>query len=153
MTIKVSGLKSLNGKLNRVVNLRGARRPMERSLALLQDDLASYPRKAAGAFSRTATPGQRRAYWARVKAGQISHREGIGYVRSGTLGRKWTSRVTESATGIQGRLGNNAGYGVYVQGERQQPFHRISGFTTVKESIQRHTPRIMSIWRQFIRGL
>ena len=105
--------------------------PMTRALALLHDEMFSNPpRKKPGAFSRLATPGQKRAYWARVGAGEIDHREGIGYVRSNVLTLKSVSSVEPTSNGIRGTIGT-VGYGRYVVGrEQQQGFHAESGWTT-----------------------
>jgi hypothetical protein len=114
---------------------------MDKSVKHLQRRLAKYPPKAAGAFSRLATPGQRRAYWAKVSSGESSHREGIGYVRSGNLSRRWTTEI--SPNGRTGTVGNNAGYAEYVQGERQQPFHEASNFPTVDEVAKKEAAAIV----------
>lgn len=47
------------------------------------------------------------------------------YVRRGTLGRRWTHEVTQTATSITGEVGNNTSYGPWVQSEQFQAWmHR-----------------------------
>lgn len=125
-------------------------RPMVQSTALMQGKLKPYPAKAAGAFSRLATPKQRRAYWARVKKGEISHGPS-GYVRTNTLGRRWYSKVTRSANGVRGEVGNNADYGPYVQGAlNQQSFHKASGWLTTSKVINDNARSIVQLFRHAI---
>lgn len=52
-------------------------------------------------------------------------RPGSSYRRTGTLGRRWTHRVTTSGSTVTGRVGNNTSYAPQVQSERfQHPVHR-----------------------------
>lgn len=53
------------------------------------------------------------------------------YVRTGTLGKRWVTKITRSSGGLQGKIGNNAKYGPWVQSERfQTRFHRATGWPT-----------------------
>jgi hypothetical protein len=153
MTIKIDGLDAVNAKLRKLAAFQQwASAPMEQTTALIQDKIAKYPRKSPGAFSRLATPGQRRAYWAKVRSGEINHREGMGYQRSGTLGRKWTSKITKTADGVRGEVGNNAAHAQFVQSQqRQQPFHAASGWTTETQAIEATERARTAVWRAAIR--
>jgi len=139
MTETIQGLDALQRKLKTLENFqRKLKKPMEESAALVVDYIATAPRKKAGAFTQYATPGQRRAYWARVSAGEINHREGVGYVRSSTMVRGWNYRIKTSGRGISAEVGNKKAklYGHYVQSDRyQQKFHEVSGWRTDKETI------------------
>ena len=117
--------------------------PMVRSLVLIHKDLAKYPRKAKGAFSSMATKGQKAAFWARVGKGIINFREGVGYVRSGATGRKWTSEVRMMGNKIRGVVGNNE-LGAFFTADPigQQPFHKASGFITTDDALKRNEPKI-----------
>ena len=42
------------------------------------------------------------------------------YRRTGTLGRRWTEEVTETADSIEGEVGNATNYGPFVQSEQFQ---------------------------------
>lgn len=149
----IKGLDRVSAKLRTLQNFSAwAYDPMDASVKEIQRELAQYPRKAQGAFSRYATAAQRRAYWAKVRGGEINHREGIGYVRSGTIGRKWTSRVENSINGVRGVVGNNAEGAEYVQGAAtQQLFHKASGWTTDQEAIRKTEYERNIRWRMAIR--
>ena len=143
MTVKIEGLDAVLKKIDSLGKPGVLYTPMSQSLNHLQDLVAKYPRKKQGAFSALATPGQKRAFWARVGSGEISFREGIGYVRSGTLGRKWIKRIEKGGRG--GTLMNNAGYGPYVQSDAgQQPFHAASKWPTVEQVAKKATPYILA---------
>jgi hypothetical protein len=151
MTLKIDGIDRVIRKLDNVSAFqRWANRPMTQTVALLQDTLAKYPAKAQGAFSAMATPRQKRAYWARVKSGAITHGPG-GYRRTGTLGRKWTTKTEPTASGVKGTVGNNAPGAQFVQGDRQQPFHRASGFVTTRQARRDNEGKIQLVWRQAVR--
>lgn len=143
-TITITGMKPLLRKLDTVQDVTATLGPpMHRALGHLHRRVARYPRKDPTAFARLATPRQKRAYWARVRSGAITHGSG-GYVRTGTLGRKWTSRVQTGRAFIRGTLGNNAGYGIYVQGGRRQSFHRASGWETTDDVAQREARAVQA---------
>jgi hypothetical protein len=123
---------------------------MEQSLSIIQDDVAKAPKKASGAFSRMATPGQKRAYWARVSSGEIDHREGIGYVRTNTLARKWTTKIRRLTSGMIGEVGNNTIYAKYVQGLKQQSFHAASKWARIDKVFDKNKANIERIWNRAI---
>ena len=129
MTVEIKGLDKLQKKLGNLQNFsRWAYAPMEQAVAIIEDDVKQYPQKRAGAFSSLATPAQKRAYWAKVRSGEITHGAG-GYRRTGTLGRKWVSEVKNMPNGVQGVIGNNTEYAKYVHGNaNQQLFHFASGW-------------------------
>jgi hypothetical protein len=126
MPIKIDGLPEIVRKLGSLDDPKVFKRPMEQSLAHLQNKLAKSPTKQPGAFSAMATPGQRRAYWARVSSGDITHIN-TGYRRTGTLNRKWLYRLLNG--GRNGLLSNINRWATFVQGLDQQPFHEASGWT------------------------
>lgn len=133
--ITISGLDQLQRKLKTIERLQDALdAPMNQSLLFMERRLDKEPRKAAGAFSAFTknNPAVRRAYWARVSKGEIDNGPN-GYVRTHTLSRKWVIDVKRTAAGLRGEVGNNSGHAVFVQGERQQPFHRASGYKTVDQ--------------------
>ncbi len=146
MTIKLEGLDEFVRKLNNLDRVHTQLRPpMSRATQRVQDELAKYPTKAAGAFSAMATPAQKRAYWAQVSAGLIRHQEGVGYRRGGDLGRRWQTKVIMLSNGIRGEVGNNTPYARYVQSaSQQQPFHKASGWTTEKKALKKHERAIMA---------
>lgn len=68
---------------------------------------------------------------------------GSKYVRTGTLGREWTSAEPEFkavGSGFEGRVGNNTPYGPYVQGEEQAP--QNEHWQKADEVAEQHRPDI-----------
>lgn len=152
MTIEIEGLDKLTKKLEKVEELhRVLRAPMKKSVSLLHDDISKYPRKDPTAFNRLATPKQKRAYWERVRSGAAEHRRGIGYVRTGKLGKKWTSEVRTSSTEIVGVVGVNAGYAPQVQSlANQTKYHKASGWPTIEKVSDDNEGKINLLFEQAI---
>lgn len=89
----------------------------------LRDELKKEPTKSPGAFTRLATQKQKRAFWAKVRAGQ-ARVDGQGYVRTHTTAGGWTSMLKGGFTVVVENATEGA---VWVYGERsQQPFHAAS---------------------------
>ena len=153
MTVTIKGMEAISAKLRNLQNFsQWATPPMQKTVALLHEEIAKYPTKADGAFSRYATQKQRRAYWAKVRSGQINHSDGIGYVRSGTLGRKWVTEVKSGANGVRGEVGNNTLYAPFVQQlASQQTFHKASGWTTEQEALRKTERDRNQVWRLAMR--
>jgi len=116
MTVRmeIKGLAELQRKLASFPSVyrRHARSAMERSVALLQHDLAEYPAQIRGRKAHFVSDKQRKAFFAMLRAGKIT----VPYRRTGTLGRRWTTRVTERGSVIEGRVGNNTAYAPLAQG-------------------------------------
>ena len=132
--ITVTGLEPVLKKLGTIAKMNEAlRAPMNGGLMRIQRKLMVQPRKAKGAFTALATDRQRRAYWARVGRGEINHRDGIGYVRTHTLSKAWTTQIVHTADGMRGEVGNIQPYAKYVQGDTstQQLFHHASGWKRI----------------------
>ncbi len=96
--IEIKGVDKLQAKLRSVNDLRRVLEPpMQRSVLRLQRDMADYP-----------PPPPRSTYR-----------------RTGTLGRRWTTRVQNPPGGLQGKVGNNTRYAPWVQSRRfQAGIHR-----------------------------
>lgn len=117
--------------------------PMKKSVDWITKDASKYKPKAAGAFSQYATPGQKRAYWAKVRSGEARHSESSGYIRSGKTKRGWTKEVRRYGGGVQGIIGNVEPHYIYVHTEPyQQPFHKKTGFMTVEKAFEQNKSRI-----------
>jgi hypothetical protein len=97
-SIEIQGLDALFRKLDRIEDVQNTLMPpMQRAVLRLQRDMADYPPKRAGS----------------------------SYVRTGTLGRRWTTKVDRTSDGLQGKIGNNTAYGPFVQSKRfQASVHR-----------------------------
>lgn len=57
------------------------------------------------------------------------------YRRTGTLGRKWATKV-KMAPAVVGYLGNNAPYAGYVQDRAQQAWMHVGRWQTVQDVIE-----------------
>lgn len=143
-------INALYRKLGNLEQLaRVLEKPMRQSTALIRDELKEYVPKSPGAFSRLATPKQRRAYWAKVKSGKITNGSS-GYVRTMTGSRKWTTKVTRLSGGVRGQVGNTSPY-QYVWGAReQQPFHRASGFPTTATVLNKNARHIVQFFQHAV---
>lgn len=88
-TIEIHGVTEAIETLGLAETVNVLRPPMQRAVARLQTAMAHYPPQRAGS----------------------------AYRRTGTLGRRWTTRITDSASGLEGKVGNNTAYGPFVQSE------------------------------------
>ena len=97
VTIQIKGIDALIQKLGKVEGMKHLRAPMQRAVYRLQGRMAQYP----------------------------AQRPNSSYRRTGTLGRKWTSKIEQSSTSITGKVGNNASYAPLVQSYQfQARIHR-----------------------------
>jgi hypothetical protein len=126
--------------------------PMKDTVDLVLRVVQKQPPKAQGAFSRLATPKQRRAYWAGVSSGRIPHGPG-GYQRTGKLRQKWTREVKPVSNGVRGEVGNNADHAIFVHGWRQQPFHSVTGYKKTDVVIEEQKKNILRIWQRWAKKI
>lgn len=152
MAVTIKGLEPLLKKLDSLEEIgRVLKPPMVKALALVEDDAKTYPRKDPTAFTRLATNAQRRAYWAKVREDPSIHRDGVGYVRSRNLGNRWKQgEIRVTMRGIEGRLENKTGYGPFVQGAHQQPFHRASEWRTTSKILKDNEGKIERLFKSAI---
>lgn len=123
----IAELQALNADLLGIVEpafVRGALR--------VEDVLKEYPAPpAAGEWARQTSPKQKAAFFARLKtngAGQSDH-----YRRTGTLGRRWTTKRIRTTTMVGAEIGNNTEYGRWVQDDALQArMHRGRWVTDVQ---------------------
>ena len=151
--MKIQGLDKLQRKLDTLEQFqRSLKRPMHESVDLVKRKTAVAPKKAAGAFSRMATPGQRRAFWAKVKERPQLFDERVGYRRTNQTRNSWAVEVRNTGRGVQGVVGNNAPGARFVQGrEYQQPFHKASGWPVVEDVLDDNADEIGRIFQRHIR--
>jgi hypothetical protein len=93
--IHIDGIEELEKLFGRLGTFDILRDPIVRAAMRLQRDMADYP----PALARST------------------------YVRTGTLGRRWTTapvNVTQTTTSIEGKVGNNTIYAPFVQAHGQQ---------------------------------
>jgi len=104
-SIEIKGVDELIKKLGKVEGVKVLEAPMQRAVLRLQRDMADYP----------------------------PQRPASSYVRTGTLGRRWTVKVRRYASGLEGRVGNNTVYAPFVQSHRfQSRIHRKRWQTDAK---------------------
>lgn len=97
VSLEIKGINELFRKLDSIDAIKILEDPMSRAVLRLESRLKVYP---------PTRPNQR-------------------YVRTGTLGRRWTHEVTKRSDGIIGTVGNNTIYGPFVQSARfQTRIHR-----------------------------
>jgi hypothetical protein len=97
-----------------------------------EEVLKEYPAPpAAGEWARQTSPKQKAAFFARLKA--AGARPADHYRRTGTLGRRWTTRRIRTTTMVGAEIGNNTEYGRWVQDDQYQVrFHRGRWVTDVQ---------------------
>ena len=91
-TITITGIEELFRKLDTVIAIETLVPPMQRSVYRMVNAMADYP----------PPPAKSR------------------YARTGTLGRRWTSKVARQSSGVTGTVGNNTSYGPFVQSKAFQ---------------------------------
>lgn len=121
--ITITGIDALVRKLDSMERVNNVLTPpMQRAVLRLQRDMADYP----------------------------PQRPGSSYVRTGTLGRRWTTQVTRSGDGLQGKIGNNTVYGPFVQSQRFQASVHRGRWQTDEDVVRRNEQRIIDDFQQAI---
>jgi len=122
-SIDIDGLDKIFAKLDRVAAFDKLEAPMQRGVYRLQAYMQDYP--AAPPLSR--------------------------YIRTGTLGRRWTTKIERKNDGLVGKVGNNVPYGPYVQSDRfQTRFHRRTGWRTDSRAVSELEQAIRADFQQAI---
>jgi len=120
--------------------------PMRNSLTRLRASMKAYPKKPVGLEQKFKTLRQRRYFFWALKHGIIQ----VPYRRTGTLGRRWTSRI--EANGRRGILGNNTLYAPYVQDAERQN-HVLGYWTNTDQAvIEKHRATILAEFEQHIKA-
>lgn len=116
-SIEIKGVAALFRKLGAVAAIETLEPPMQRAVLRLQAYMQVYP--PAPAHS--------------------------SYVRTGTLGRRWTAKVDRSSNGLTGKVGNVTKYGPLVQSARfqQRIFERI-GWRTDERAVRDNEAAIVA---------
>lgn len=106
--------------LGRISTNNWLRPPMTRGLARLQAGMATYP---------PTRPGQRY-----IRGRGPTNRQGRVIAQtSQNLGKRWTSEINESGSGIEGQIGNNTSYGPFVQSAEDQAWMHAGRWQTDEE--------------------
>lgn len=121
-SIEIHGIPELFAKLGSAAATSTLRPPMQRSVFRLEAGMKKYP----------------------------PQRGGTSYRRTGTLGRRWTSRISQDANGLEGKVGNNTSYGPFVQSQMFQAATHRGLWQTDQEIATRETPFIVADFDQAI---
>jgi hypothetical protein len=113
----VIGLENLFRKLDMAAAVHTLTPPMERGVLRLQAAMQQYPPPPSGSK----------------------------YKRTGTLGRRWNSKVVASPSGLTGRVGNSVRYAPFVQSNMfQTVWHRRTGWHTDAQAIEANQDVILA---------
>lgn len=123
-TIEISGIAEAIETLGLAETMTTLRPPMQRAVYRIQAAMSRYP----------------------------AQRPGSAYRRTGTLGRRWTTRITESANGIEGEVGNNTVYGPFVQSEMFQAGVHRGRWQTDADVLERETAAITDDFERTIQA-
>ena len=127
MSITVTGLDELYKHVEAVSAIRILEPPMKRSVLRLEAYMKVYPAAPAGS----------------------KYIRGRG--KSERLGSRWTTRVEPVGNGLEGRVGNNASYGPWVQSERfQTRVHKRTGWHTDADAVRENEAAIVADFQQAI---
>jgi hypothetical protein len=118
--ITITGIDDALKRLDHASGNEALRRAMERSVERLRNRMADYP----------------------------PQRTGSSYRRTGTLGRRWTTRVEALATGARGRVGNNTRYGPFVQSSAFQATVHRGRWQTDRQVLEEETGTIEGYFRE-----
>jgi hypothetical protein len=121
-SIEIQGIDALIRKLDSMEQVNDVLNPpMQRAVLRLQRDMADYP---------PARPGS-------------------SYRRTGTLGRRWLSKVERTGNGLVGTVGNNTSYGPWVQSKMFQA-RWMRHWQTDEDVLERNRQRIVDDFEQAI---
>lgn len=120
MPIRIEGLQQVIEAFDDIDNFnQWAVKPMNKSVQLIHDDIATYPPQRAE----------------------------VTYRRTGTLGRTWTTKVTKSRNGIKGEVGNKTAYAPFVQEAEEQTWpHALTGWVTDEDVLTKNENIIIDYW-------
>lgn len=123
--IVILGIDALIRKLDSIDDVHTVLRPpMQRAVYRLQRDMADYP---------PARPSS-------------------SYVRTGTLGRRWTTKVNQTSTGLTGVIGNNTYYGPFVQSKQFQAWMHRGRWQTDADVAERNERDIVNDFNAVIQA-
>ena len=115
--IVILGIDALIRKLDSMEDVYTVLRPpMQRAVYRLQRDMADYP----------------------------PQRPGTSYVRTGTLGRRWTTKIAQAPSGLIGTVGNNTSYGPFVQSSQFQAWMHRGRWQTDAQVAERNERDIVA---------
>ena len=121
-SIEIRGIDELQRKLGAAASNKILRDPMQRSVYRILRDMAEYP----------------------------PQRLSSSYIRTGTLGRRWTQKVAVNRSGVTGKVGNNTEYAPWVQAENFQAWMHKGRWQTDQQVIDERRGDIERDFQQAI---
>lgn len=120
--ITIKGIDKLIAKLGRIEATDILRQSMQRSVFRLQAAMAKYPTQRAGS----------------------------NYRRTGTLGRRWTTKVAQNGDKLIGTVGNSTSYGPFVQSAMFQAAVHQGRWQTDEQVVEKERPAIVDDFKRTI---
>lgn len=122
MELEIRGIQELFNKLDQLEAIDILERPMQRAMLRIENRIKEYP-----------VPPARSTY-----------------VRTGTLGRRWVTKVNKLRDGVEGRIGNNTEYAPWVQSRRFQAAIHQGRWQTAEDVL---TEELQTIINDFERAI
>lgn len=148
MSVEIKGVDALIKKLGMVAAQNTLDAPMQRSLFRVQRRMQEYPPALPPRQGPSSQPVR-----FTTRAGRsvdFIAKAPKPYRRTGTYGRRWTTRVLRAGDGLQGRVGNNTRYAPYVGSERFQARVHRGRWNTDAGVLRQETPAITADFQQAI---
>jgi len=124
-SIEIRGIPELVAKLGSGVAMQTLRPPMQRAVMRVHNGIAVAPPPIApGLWAAKTSRRQKGWFFAALRRGEIDGQ------RTGTLARRWLTRVDVGATGLTGTVGNNTSYGPWVQSSMFQAAFHVGRWVT-----------------------
>lgn len=123
MSITITGMEQMYAQLGRIASHDKLEQPMQRGVYRLQAFMQDYP------------PAPTHS----------------SYIRTGTLGRRWTTRIDRSTEGLVGTVGNNTKYAPFVQSQmfQRRVMQRI-GWRTDQRAVEENRAAIVADFQQAV---
>ena len=148
IVVEVRGIEELQARLGRALSQAVLRAAMTRATALVQQRLAVYPPQAHRGLGGFKSDKQRRFFFAALREGRIE----VPYVRTGTLGRRWTTEIAGEGDDLVGTVGNQTSYGPYVMDrDLQAPMHQ-GVWPVAQEMAEQAAGDVLGIFQQAVQG-
>lgn len=122
--VEVDGIDDLMARLERAASSAVLRAAMQAACNLVQREVAVYP----------------------------PARSGSTYRRTGTLGRRWTSKVSGSGTDVEGVVGNNTAYGPYVMDWHDQAWMHVGIWPIAQDVAGQAMGDVVGIFRDAVQA-
>lgn len=148
MSIQIRGLDKLYRKLERAAATKTLEKPMQRAVLRLQRRMQEYPPALASIQGPSSMPVRFNTRSGR--AVNFVARVPQDYKRTGTYGKRWTTRINKSGNGLVGKVGNNVRYAPFVGSEQFQARVHRGRWNTDARVVQQEAPGILADFQRTI---